>query len=81
MSSTPASVPVPPAAARPAPPSWLVAQGRLVWAAQRTPAPTWVVVTSAVVGCAVGGLVVGHRPGLGLAVAGALLWAVATPNL
>ena len=32
-------------------------------------------------GCAVGGLVVGHRPGLGLAVAGVLLWGVAVPGL
>ncbi len=81
MSSSSASLPVPATAAAPAPPSWLAQHGRRFWAAQRTPAPTWVLATSAVVGCAVGGLVVGHRPGLGLAVGGVLLWGAAAPNL
>ncbi|KQX69876.1 hypothetical protein ASD06_02385 [Angustibacter sp. Root456] len=60
---------------------WLAEPARRFWAAQRTPAPTWVLATSAGVGCAAGGLVAGHRPGLGFALAGLLVWAVAAPNL
>ena len=81
MSSTSPSVRVPPITARTVPPSWLAAHGRRFWAAQRRPAPTSALATSVAVGCAVSGLVVGHRPGLGLAVSGALMWAVAAPYL
>lgn len=63
------------------PSPWLTSTARRFWAAQRTPAPGWVLATSAAVGCAVGGLVVGHRPGLGLALAGMLLWGVAAVKL
>lgn len=81
MSSPSASVPLPPAAPRPVPPSWLAVHARRFWLAQRTPAPTWVLTTSLAVGCVTGGLVVGHRPGLGFAVAGLLLWVTAVPDL
>jgi hypothetical protein len=40
-----------------------------------------VLAVSAAAGCVAGGLVVGHRPGLGLALAGTLLWSVAVPHL
>jgi hypothetical protein len=51
------------------------------WASGRTPASAAVLVTCGIVGVAGGALVVGHRLGLGLAVVGLVVWAVAVPAL
>lgn len=51
------------------------------WTARRAPVPTPVLVTSGVVGVLGGVLVVGHRPGLGVALLGVGAWAAAVPVL
>ena len=51
------------------------------WRARRLPAHDRTLVVSAGVGLAGGALLVGHQPGLGVAVVGLLMWAAAVPAL
>lgn len=51
------------------------------WAGYRAPASVAQLVTVAVVGLVGAVLLVGHRPGLGLALVGAVVWAPAVPGL
>lgn len=51
------------------------------WAGYRTPAAAYQLVAIAVVGVVGAVLLVGHRPGLGLALVGAAVWAPAVPGL
>jgi hypothetical protein len=86
----------PPTPALPAPPpSWAAGRavpvprepGRLArvlvpfWAERRRPVATRTLVICAAVGVLGGGLLVGHRPGLGVALVGLALWVAAAPDL
>lgn len=74
--------PVPHAPARPpAPPSAFATALSAFWATSVRVAPHSTLLVCAGVGVAGGALLVGHRLGLGAAVVGLLLWAVAVPAL
>src|SRR5690606_25387756 len=63
------------------PPGPLTVAMREFWAARLAPVPTPVLVAAGVAGVVGGGLVVGHEPGLGMALVGALVWSAALPAL
>ena len=61
------------------PPSRLAHALARFWAERERPVPSSVLVNSGIVGVAGGGLLVGHRLGLGAAAVGLALWAAAVP--
>src|SRR6478736_4759809 len=95
MTDSGAPTPPPPPALPGPPPSWTA--GRAVpvarepgplarvlvpfWAGRRRPVATRTLVVCGTVGALGGALLVGHRPGLGVALVGLALWAAAAPDL
>lgn len=79
-SGQPAPVPAPDALP-PRPPASFARSTSQFWAARRLGVPTPTLALCAVAGLAGGTLVVGHEPGLGVAVVGLLVWAAALPAL
>lgn len=95
MTDSGAPTPPPPPALPGPPPSWTAGRavpvarepGRLArvlvpfWAERRRPVATRTLVVCGTVGALGGALLVGHRPGLGVALVGLTLWAAAAPDL